>query len=303
MNKKFLKSVVIIIILILIIPNTSAFFYKNDKNYINNSTTDFPTIIKNINATNPKEENDIRIMSYNLLADCLGFEGTNAFTRANGVCEMLNTISPDVIGLQETSRNWQTAIKDQTDYSFISPIRTEILGTMTAIVYNPATLTLLESGEKVFSKGYDSRLRRIVWGVFRHKNTKKTFIVANTHLSLSNNNITTPVNQATELIDSGNELFEKYNCPIFFTGDFNARERKRNTYISSALYEMLCMTLTDTKTLSKSVSAGTPKSVNASSNDHIFLKGEAQINRYVTLSQNEFINFSDHYPIFIDTTI
>ncbi len=300
MNKKPLKLTVIITVILLIFSQYSDFVTEKNEH---TASTELLTVINNIKTTNPKSQKHIRIMSYNLLADSLGFEGTDAHIRADGVCNLLNELSPDVIGLQETSRNWHTCIQKKTDYSFISPVRTELFGTMTSVIYNENTLTLLKSGEKVFNYGYDSRLRRMVWGIFKHNENSKIFAVINTHFSLSNNNITTPMNQASELLEFGEKLREEYNCPVFFIGDFNARERNRNTNISSSVYETLCTTLNDAKTEAQSVASGVNQSIYASSNDHIFIKGNAEIKKYVILSQNEFANLSDHYPIFVDIVI
>ena len=300
MNKKTLKLTVIITVILLIFSQYSDYF--TEKNGYS-ASTELLTVINNIKITNPKSQEHIRIMSYNLLADSLGFEGTDAKTRADGVCNLLNELGADVIGLQETSRNWHTCIDEKTNYSFISPIRTKLFGTMTSVIYNKNTLTLLKSGEKVFNYGYDSRLRRMVWGIFKYNENGKVFAVINTHFSLSNNNITTPMNQAAELLAFGEKLREEYNCPVFFIGDFNARERNRNTNISSSVYETLSTTNNDAKTEAQSVASGVKQSIYASTNDHIFIKGNAEIKNYVILSQNEFTNLSDHYPIFVDIVI
>ena len=300
MNKKFLKLTIIITAILLIFSQyTDIVTEKNE----HSASRELLTVINNIKITNPKPQEHIRIMSYNLLADCLGFEGTDAKTRADGVCNFLNELSPDVVGLQETSRSWHTCIQEKTDFSFISPVRTKLFGTMTSVIYNENTLTLLKSGEKVFNYGYDSRLRRMVWGIFKYNRNGKIFAVINTHFSLSNTNITTPMNQAAELLDFGKKLKKEYNCPIFFIGDFNARERNKNTNISSSVYETLCATLNDTKTDAQCVKSGVNQSIYASSNDHIFVKGNAEIKKYVILSQNEFANLSDHYPVFVDIVI
>ncbi len=300
MNKKFLKLTVIITVILLIFSQYSDFVTEKNEYPV---STELLTVINNIKLTNPKPREHIRIMSYNLLADCLGFDGTNAITRADGVCGLLNSLTPDVVGLQETSRNWHTCIEEKTDYSFIAPVRTKIFGTMTSVIYNKNTLSLLKSGENVFKFGYDSRLRRLVWGIFKYKESNKIFAVINTHFSLSNTNITTPMNQAAELLDFGKKLQEEYNCPVFFIGDFNARERNANANVSSSVYETLCTILTDTKSNAQSVASGVNQSIYASSNDHIFLKGNAEIKNYVILSQNEFITLSDHYPVFVDIVI
>lgn len=300
MNKTILKLSVTITVIILILSQYSDIVTKTNKHP---ASTELLTVINNIKITNPKPREHIRIMSYNLLADSLGFEGTDAKIRAGGVCNLLNELSADVIGLQETSRNWHTCIEEKTNYSFVSPLRTKLFGTMTCVIYNKNTLTLLKSGEKVYNHGYDSRLRRMVWGIFKYNQNGKIFAVINTHFSLSNNNITTPMNQAAELLDFGENLLKEYNCPVFFIGDFNARERNKNTNISSSVYETLCTTLNDTKSAAQSVASGVSQSIYASSNDHIFVKGNAEIKNYVILSQNEFTNLSDHYPIFVDIVI
>ncbi len=299
-NKTFLKLTVIITVILLIFSQYTDIVSKKNEYAC---SAELITVINNIKLTNPKSKNHIRIMSYNLLSDSLGFDGTKAITRADGVCRILNSLSPDVAGLQETSRNWRTCIQEKTDYSFISPVRTKLFGTMTTIIYNKNTLTLLKSGEQVFKFGYDSRLRRMVWGLFRQKNDNKTFLVVNTHFSLSNDNLITPMNQAAELLDFGKKLQNEYNCPVFFIGDFNARERKRNNNISSSVYETLSATLNDTKNDAESISGGTPQSLQASSNDHIFSRGSTQIKKYVILSQSQLTTLSDQHPIFIDFVI
>lgn len=259
--------------------------------------------IKSIRQTNPKSQNLVRIMSFNLLADSLGFEGTPARTRADGVCSLINSLAPDVVGLQETSRTWYSCIIQNTDYAFVSPLRTQISGSMTSIIYNPETLVLTDYGEKALKYGGDSRLRKVIWATFREKLSKKTFTVINTHFSLSEDNTPVPMRQATELLDFINELSGEPNNPLFFIGDFNALERTTVSYASSSVYETLCTSLTDTKYNSENISCGVKKSIYSSAVDHIFLKGNAKIKNFVILSQKEFSFLSDHYPIFIDTAL
>lgn len=246
---------------------------------------------------------DIRIMSYNLLSDSAGFEGSPAYMRSEGVCYLLNTLSPDVAGIQEMGRNWFYCLNKSTDYAFISPVRTTLYGTMTAIIYNPENLILKSYGEHSFKNSYNPKLRCAVWGVFCHKATGKTFAIINTHFSLSEHDDKAPMNEARELLSYGEKISEIYNCPVFFTGDFNAGERRSDNNVSSSVYEALCTSFTDTKELAQAKSSGDNLSNNSSSIDHIFLKGNARINSYVILSQNEFTQLSDHYPIFIDAKL
>lgn len=303
MNKKILKSTVTLLfvsILALICKTPLSHNMHSQHAFV---PSEFSAVTNKLKSANPKREGIVRILSYNLLADSLGFDGTDAVTRADGVCEIINTLTPDVVGLQETSRSWHTCIRENTEYTFISPLRTEILGTMTCVIYNKNTVTLVTGGEKVFQSGFDSRLRRMVWGVFRHKKSGKIFAVVNTHFSLSNNDIKIPMKQATELLNFCDIIRKKYACPVFSVGDFNARERTVGNNVTSSVYETLCTVLNDTKTDSESVICGKNQGIYATSNDHIFYKGEADIKNYVILSQKEFETLSDHYPVFVDTFI
>lgn len=256
--------------------------------------------LKNIHPENPCT---LRIMSYNLLADTPPFYGSPAYSRANEVCCILNALLPDVIGLQEASRNWIYSLSQGTDYTLVSPIKTNLLGTMTAIIYNKESVLLTDWGEYVFEKTYNSKLRCAVWGVFKEKSTAKSFIVINTHLSLSHNETDTPIQQATEILALGEKLYTQYDCPVFFTGDFNSGQRFTENNPASCVYETLCTCLTDTLKEAVQKSDGENLSINAHSVDHIFLKGEACIEGYAVLSQKPMKELSDHYPIFIDVLL
>ncbi len=259
--------------------------------------------ITSVLSINPKAEDETRIMTYNLLADSIGFEGSSAFTRANEVCSMLSTASPDVAGLQEVSRNWLFCLFKNTDYKIINSVKNTIFGTMTVLAYNPETLLLLYSGDNVFSEGTHTRLRRVVWGVFERKSDGKQLCVVNTHLSLSKTDGEYAVNQAYELARFINDLYYQYGVPVFLTGDFNAGERKENCIYLPSVYETICTTATDTKKVSGNRSCGIGKSTSSASVDHIFIRGNIKTINYVLLSQTQFSKLSDHYPIFVDCVL
>lgn len=262
------------------------------------------TEIEKLSDFYKKEENEIRLMTYNILADSIGFEGSPAGYRADGVCKIINGIAPDVCGFQEMSRKWFACILNNTDYKFIHPIRSAVFSTMTILAYNPKTVTLISFGEQVFKSGNNSPLRRMVWGVFRHKKTNKIFAVVNTHFSLSNSNFTddtTPLTQALELITLCKDLKTLFNCPVFALGDFNTHKPTKKT--SSPIYDILVTAFKNTSTLAKTTSHGENTNNKALFVDHIFAFGDAHISRHVTLSQSSFRQLSDHYPIFCDFSI
>ncbi len=286
---------VFIIIQIFFLNGNGAMYYS--------ANGDLIKIVNALGKAYPKSPDTLRIMSYNLLADTPGFEGSPAYLRASGVCSILNTLKPDVAGLQETSRNWFYALNQGTQYAFISPVKTNIFGTMTTIVYNKETVSLHQWGEYVFPKTYSTKLRCAVWGLFKEKRTSQSFVVINTHLSLKEKWIDSPLEQATDILLLADELKKLYNCPVFFVGDFNSDKRLSGNVTSPCVYETLCTFFTDTRDMAKEKSCGENRSFSSYRADHIFVTGEADILRYVILSQAPFADLSNHYPIFIDISI
>ncbi len=251
-----------------------------------------------------KDENHIRLMTYNLLSDSIGFEGSPAQGRADGVCKIIEGISPDVCGFQEVSRKWFACIYNNTDYKFIHPIRSALFPTMTTLAYNPEAVSLIAFGEQTFKNGSNSPLRRMVWGVFRHKKTDKPFAVVNTHFSLSDTALsdnTTPLTQALELITLCKDLKTLFNCPVFPIGDFNTHKPTKKT--PSPIYDILSTAFENTSSLSKKLSHGKATNKKTLFIDHIFLFGDGEIINHTTLSQPSFKTLSDHYPIFCDILI
>ena len=194
------KSIAIIITIILFLLTGADMYLKNYGDIsLHPATQEQITEIERLSEFHKKENTQIRLMTYNILADSVGFEGSPAVYRANAVCRVLEGIKPDVCSFQEMSRKWFACIFNNTDYKFIHPIRSALFETMTTLVYNTKTVSLIAFGEQVFRNGNNSRLRRMVWGVFRHKKTDKMFAVVNTHFSLINSNLTdntTPLTQA-----------------------------------------------------------------------------------------------------------
>ncbi len=245
----------------------------------------------------------LRIMTYNLLADSEGFEGTPAATRADAVCRIIESVSPDAVGLQEMSRKWFTCIYNNTSYKFVLPVKTGLFGTMTAIIYNPQTLFLVYSGERVFKNGDDSRLRRMVWAIFRSKETGEFFGIVNTHFNLTPQaaditDASVPLSQAQELIEFSEKLSGICGCSVIITGDFNAKETTSST--ASPVYELLCTAFYDTKTQAQSITYGEEKNSKSLSVDHIFFTGEISVKNFCILSQTKFKALSDHFPIYAD---
>ncbi len=268
------------------------------------ATIEQTTEIEKLSTFYKKGKEQIRLMTYNILADSIGFEGSPAETRADAVCKIISGIAPDVCGFQETSRKWFACIYNNTNYKFIHPIRSATFANMTTLAYNPETVNLVAFGEQVFKNGNNSPLRRMVWGVFRHKESDKIFAVVNTHFSLSEGNFTDntlPLTQALELITLCKELKNLFNCSVFPLGDFNATKTTKKA--QSPIYNILTTAFQNTKDIAKTLSNGENTNKNTSSVDHIFSFGDATVTHHATLSQSFSKELSDHFPIFCDINI
>ena len=303
-NNIFKLTTIIVTILFFLLTGADMYLKTYGDISQHPATIEQATEIEKLSDFYKKEENHIRLMTYNILADSIGFEGSSAEHRADAVCKITKGIAPDVCGFQEMSRKWFACIFNNTDYKFINPIRSGLFPTMTTLAYNPQTVNLIAFGEQVFKNGSNSPLRRMVWGVFRHKETDKLFAVVNTHFSLSDSTFTdntTPLTQALELITLCKDLKNLFNCPVFALGDFNAHRRTKN--VPSPIYDILVTAFRNTSNFAKSVSHGENTNTKTLFIDHIFSFGDAQIIHHITLSQTTFKNFSDHYPIFCDIFI
>ena len=257
--------------------------------------------IEKLSEIYKKDESTIRLMTYNLLADSIGFEGSPAEGRAAAACKIIKGIAPDICGFQEMSRKWFACIFNNTDYKFIHPLRSAVFPTMTTLTYNPETVNPVAFGEQVFKNGSGSPLRRMVWGVFRHKKTDKIFAVVCTHFSLSNslyNDNTIPLTQALELITLCKDLKKLFNCPVFPLGDFNTHKPTKST--PSPIYDILATAFQNTLNQAETISHGENTNKGTLFIDHIFTFGDAEISQHATLSQNALKELSDHYPIFCD---
>lgn len=251
-----------------------------------------------------------RIMSSNLLANYASWGGSDARKRAKMFGMVLDTYKPDVIALQEMSDQWYCCLtKNRGSYKLVYPLSSGMLVHMTGIMYNSDSVTLLDYGRMEYSQGDNPRLRRIVWGLFEDNQTKKQYIVTSTHLDLiregrEKEELNIMNTQAQEQLALIEELQNRFDCPIFSCGDFNAMDNGGydNQYFAPTVYNTLADNLTDTKYIAQLKTHGDERDTDAPTFDHIFLNGDATINRYTILSDTIMQQMSDHYPIFADVS-
>lgn len=262
-------------------------------------------------------ETDIRIMSFNMLVHIAGWGGTPVEPRAKMFTAVLDKYAPDVIAAQEVCSDWHKVLKANIfdDYEVIHPKINVFSYNKTPIFYNKNSLKLLESGYVPFSVGDDNGCRAVTWGLFEIRSTGKKIIVTDTHLDLirsgkEKEQLAIMNTQADELIELTERLFSQYNCPLIACGDYNSQENGTDLsgnplgeFAACEIYEKLAAAMTDVK-YSEDVNIISHKdNVYEPTWDHIFSKGDVAPNDFFILSDDIYLQMSDHYAIIADIKI
>ena len=287
-------------LLTFVIIFSLLFALKGDENATNKSPAS--PLFNVIESYYTNIENNLRIMSYNLLSHELGFDGVSSDERKAGIITLINAVNPHILCLQEMSSDYYISLNKETSLDFISPVNYLLSRSMTVLMYNPEHITLIEHGSVAYKYSTNPRLRCYTWGIFEEKKSNRLFMVVNTHLNLYKQATAYPLLQATELIDFCNKKSDEYNCPIYISGDFNSTH---NNDISNdcAVYDYISLYYNDSKENTEIKTHGEGKALYSPISDYIFCSDSVKIKSYTLLSQPELNTLSDHYPIFIDSSL
>lgn len=255
---------------------------------------------------------DIRIMSANILVRYKGWGGTPVKSRALMFAEVLNKYKPDVAAIQEACSDWHKCIEKTVGdtYEFVQPRFDLFRTSLTTMIYNKNTLNLVDSGRVKYSQGDGPQHRAITWAVFETKDDGKRFVAISTHFDLLRLKDTEKeydiiFSQAEELFAFIDELSEKYDCPVFSAGDYNACETQGDIGEAAGvlIYEKVAEKLSDVKYMTENRIYGSEIGEKDPCWDHIFLSGNAEIKAFRILSDSYLSPLSDHYPIYADISL
>ncbi len=260
---------------------------------------------------------DVRIMTANVLTSWWGEDADSsvppAVQRAEIMATVLMLYKPDVVGLQEAQLPLKEAMapyleilseKYGLEYSML---HTSYGGkqNLTSVLYRSDVLTVKDNGMYVYSYwsgGY--HMRNITWAVFQ-KGTEQ-FMVANTHWAWETSEKANL--SAEEHTDFINEMRSKYSCPIFSTGDYNAKHGHGhlNYFLENASVQCLQLQAKESDVLANECGGcndvGTPR-VGGNYIDHIIGGGNYTVLRYETVTGSMVHWLSDHSPHFADVVI
>lgn len=267
------------------------------------------------------DENDIRIVSHNILSD------ETSQKRYAILTESVGLLDADVIAFQEYTPNFHTSMNEGIEaqgYSLVIPEDiglhvTHLSHNTTPMFYKTATLDLIDSGYKRYetvnltkniSKSY-------TWGLFEAKSTGKRFIVMGTHMTwVREDFVPSPYElrkrDAIELLEKADELAEKYgkHVPIFLVGDFNAHPETdafkliEEKYINSRTCEDIPSRVNIDYGTCYKLDAYPPKNDTGFTIDHIFFSEMLFKPKQFWHVANDFsIRLSDHLPVMLDISL
>ena len=280
--------------------------------------TPFPT-----NAYTHQDPNDLaeganmRVMSFNILSD-LFTKKAKLPTRLNPVLAPIYEYMPDILGLQEVSDSWHTALAlfldaDDSVYAIADKKTDRGVTNFSPLLYNTQTVTLLEHGVKTFSVG-DERLRVLSWGYFERKSDGARFVAINTHWNLGDaddaKKTADQVTQATEMANFVLAMKDQYKCPIITTGDYNNRYEEKFDPKEIPLKTYIDLSgMKDSREYAKVANRSykTSHTLFTQSHrwdgpaiDHVFVSSDVEVLFYNILIDDYQKNASDHNPIYAD---
>ncbi len=205
---------------------------------------DFPLI-----APEAKAAEDTRIMSFNVR--CEDVNGTPAILRRNIVVREILKVAPDVLGAQEATPTWMTALQAMLPaYGCVGVARDNgktvaRQGESCPIFYLKEKYDLLDHGDFWLSDtpdkpsyGPGAGCRRVcTWALLQDKGTGSLCVHVNTHLD--NASEEARVQGAEQIVAFLKDKFAK-TIPVTFTADLNSDE-------GEAAYGVMATALTDAR--------------------------------------------------------
>ncbi len=260
-------------------------------------------------------------------------EDCSALARIDGLVRVYKETQPDIIGGQEVSHLMEDLLVTHCAEAGLN--YTLIYGRYTPILYRADKFELLDSLFFTYPETIDGfegafndvRSKAMSLGVFREKESGKTFIFVTTHLwwrSEKPEDIGTDSYQAHSdaarthqiglLLERVKTFYEKYHCPVFVVGDLNT------DYCSEAvslLFKNGFRHAHDIATEFAEESVGYHYCFPAGYEkyyydrpfekaiDHIVVMGEKDgaVKRFERYSPDWYLPISDHSPAFVDVEL
>ena len=259
-----------------------------------------------------KKNNDLKILSYNIRYDNPD-DGINKWEKRKGtIINYIKTNAPEIIGMQEVLNNQLIDLQSSlNEYKTVGVGREDgkTKGEYSPILFKTSKLKLIkfdtfwlsETPDKV-SIGWDAALERIcTYALFEQINTKKQFLIFNTHFDHIGINARI---ESVKLILKMIKKINKKNIPVLLMGDFNLTpETKPIKILKSRFSDVM-----GSKDFNKSFN-GTFTGFNIHENatrriDYIFEKDFKVFDaKHLLIKTTNGLWASDHHPVFLHCSL
>ena len=272
---------------------------------------------------------DIRAMSFNIrymMDDSYDAITYTAAQRKKVVLDQIKAYAPDVLGVQEDTDAWKTALTEGlSGYSVYA-------GTITgdaddssygAIFYKTDRFTQIAAGFKWLTSTPNTRsklegsthYRRVTYVILQDKVTNTQFCFANTHLHNGMNDPaqTVRAQQAEYLMSILDDVIADQNLPVILVGDFNGGTK------TDTLIDVIAENgLSDAREIADTVEADVNATWNSGYDnpanygnasrimDHCFVSAGVPVARFRVATEKypdangTMISTSDHFPLVVD---
>lgn len=259
----------------------------------------------------------------------------SAKTRSLGLLKAYKSILPDIIGVQESSHLMEKFLmQEMYEFRNESGEKVEyrlVTGGDTPIYYRSDKYFAVETGycqhpEQLPGKDgifNNRKTKSYTYGVFEELATEKKLLVVSTHLWWKSSNperfnyqphsSEARAYQIAIVLNKAKELMEKYHCPAFVLGDFNAG---LDSLCMDKVKRLGWMEARDICSGEKDATKGhhlcnptgfrrDPLGRYEEALDHIVVPQETdvKVHSYKRMNDEWFDCISDHYPLYIDVQI
>lgn len=243
-----------------------------------------------IGNLSPRDDADLRFMSYNILAEFEGWGSSGKIPsdvnlRKEIVASLILGYQPDVIAFSEFFDTWRANLPEliSQDYAFVCADRADGVSNRSPLAYNKNRVKVVDSGYCELEQTLTQNRRTITWAVFEDLHTGKRFAVLGTHLESLPELESVRLEQAVKVAELAKEIGMTYQVPTVVMGDFNSLTESApyNAFVStSGLYHV--------------------QDASEYAVDHIFYSSEFVLQKSGCEENNYTEYASDHKPLYAD---
>ncbi len=261
----------------------------------------------NITGFDEKEENAVRIMSFNIRCTNVGTDTWQ--DRIGIVSQTILAGHPDSLGVQEATPGWMKALKEniggEYDYVGVGRDNGKNLGEYSAVFYlkdkynvvDSGTFWLSETPEKP-SYGWDAACRRVCsWVILKDKETGREYVHLNSHFDHIG---VTARRESVKMIIEKSQQYK--DIPAVFTADMNVKEGSENykQFTESGIFRDAKYDAPDTMNYC-TFHATSPETHADDVIDYVMINDGFKALKYRVVTDGVDGRFvSDHYPIYAD---